>query len=178
LPFQEFCGSVQLLGTPAATVLRGLVNAGIKLPILLGNGNLTYAQMETYKSYLPPDVLFAAPPSIAPEQLSRGPVKTAVQNFVGAFKSAGVRPDYSNAWAWDPTMLILSALNKVGLEASASQIADYINGLRSWSGVDGQYDFQKIPQRGVGEDYTVIVRWVAGDNRWIGLSKLGGVPLK
>lgn len=165
-------------GTPAATVLRGLVDADIDLPVLLGNGNLTYAQMETYRSYLPRQVYFAAPPSIAPEQLSNGAVKAAVLKFIQAFKPTGVRPDYSHALAWDPTMLTFSALNDLGLNATADQVANYIDGLRAWSGVEGQYNFRSLPQRGVGQSSAVLVRWSAKDRTWVGVSKPGGMPLK
>ncbi len=165
-------------GTPAATVLRALNDVGADVPLLLGNGNLTYAQMKAYGPYLSKKVYFAAPPSIAPGQLPDRNVKATIANFRAAFAPSGLRPDYSHALAWDPAMIVLSALRSLGLNASAEQVAAYIDHLSDFAGVDGRYDFQKLPQRGVGVDSAIIVRWSAEKNDWLPVSAMGGAVLK
>ena len=40
-------------GTPFGTLLRGISDAGIDIPVLGGNGNLTYPQLAQYKAFTP-----------------------------------------------------------------------------------------------------------------------------
>jgi branched-chain amino acid transport system substrate-binding protein len=164
-------------GTPIATILRGIRDAGIDLPVEVSNGNLTYAQMHAYADFMPKELLFAAMPAIAPDELPNGPVKRKAMDYINAFKPIGMRPDTGNLAAWDPAILVVEAYKKVGLNATASQLKDYIAGQRRWVGIDGQYDFRAIPQRGVGASSVIMVRWDAAKDAWIGVSKFGGEPL-
>jgi hypothetical protein len=50
--------------------------------------------------------------------------------------------------------------------------------LRGWTGADGPYDFRTNPQRGVGENNVVMVRWDAQRGVGVGVSRLGGAPLR
>jgi branched-chain amino acid transport system substrate-binding protein len=165
-------------GTPIATILRGIAESGVDMPVETTNGNLTYAQMKAYASFMPREFYFAAPPAIAPDQLPNGPVKRAVNTFIDAFKPVGTRPDIGQSLAWDPTFLVIDAYKKLGLDATAAQIKDFIDGQRGWVGINGQYDFRAVPQRGVGVNNVIMVRWDSGKDTWVGVSKLGGEPLK
>src|ERR1700730_6535507 len=48
-------------GTPIATVFKGIIQAGLDIPIATTNGNMTYAQMAQYASFLPKQLYMAAP---------------------------------------------------------------------------------------------------------------------
>lgn len=165
-------------GTPIATIFRGMTEAGIDLPIETTNGNGTYAQMKAYAAFLPKQLYFPVIPAMAPDQLQNGPVKRAVTGYLDGFKAIGARPDVGQSLAWDPALLVVDAYKKLGLNATASQIRDYLTALRGWAGVAGLYDFRAIPQRGVGTDNAVMARWDAAKNSWVAVSKLGGDPLR
>jgi branched-chain amino acid transport system substrate-binding protein len=165
-------------GTAAATLLRGVSDVGLTIPIVTSEGNLTYAQMKAYAGFMPKELLFPAPPAAALDQLSPGPVRNAVQAYVDAFKAGGVRPDIGQCLAWDPAMLVVTALKKLGTNATGDQIRSTIASLKGYVGVNGEYDFKAVPQRGIGVDAVVMVRWDAGKDAWVGVSKLGGAPLK
>jgi branched-chain amino acid transport system substrate-binding protein len=165
-------------GTAAATLLRGVSDVGLTIPIVTSEGNLTYAQMKAYAGFMPKELLFPAPPAAALDQLSQGPVRNAVQAYVDAFKAGGVRPDIGQCLAWDPAMLVVTALKKLGTNATGDQIRSTIASLKGYVGVNGEYDFKAVPQRGIGVDAVVMVRWDAGKDAWVGVSKLGGAPLK
>jgi len=137
-------------GTPAATLLRGVVDVGLNLPVIASEGNLTYAQMKSYAAFMPKELLFPAPPAAALDQLAPGPVRVAVQSYIDAFKASGVRPDIGQCLAWDPTMMVIAAFKKFGLGATSEQIRSTIAGLKGYVGVNGVYDFHEIPQRGIG----------------------------
>jgi branched-chain amino acid transport system substrate-binding protein len=165
-------------GTPIATILRSLVDAGIDMPVETTNGNLTYAQMKAYAGFMPKELYFPAASAFAPDQLPNGPVKRAVTEFVNAFKPTGTRPDSGGVAIWDAALLVVDAYQKLGVGATAAQIKDYLAGLRGWSGINGQYDFRAIPQRGVGASSVLLIRWDPAKDTWIGVSKPGGEPLK
>lgn len=165
-------------GTPFATLLRGFQEAGLEVPLMTTSGNLTYAQMKAYAGFMPKELYFAAIPSVVPDQLPRGPVKTAIATYLDIFKAIGVRPDIGQSLSWDPGRLVIEALKKLGLNASATQIRDYINSQRGWIGINGRYDFKAVPQRGVGPDWVVMVKWDPAKDAWVGVSRPGGIPLK
>jgi branched-chain amino acid transport system substrate-binding protein len=54
---------------------------------------------------------------------------------------------------------------------------DYFQKLNGWVGVNGRYDFPKYPQRGLGEEATIMVRWDGAKNTWIPVSRPGGAPI-
>jgi hypothetical protein len=109
--------------------------------------------------------------------LPEGPVKRAVRAYANAFKAAGIKPDIGQASPWDAASLLIDAYKRLGTEAAAAQIRAYLAGLKNYAGVDGMFDFPGNPQRGVGLKDTILVRWDATLNDWVGVSKYGGRAL-
>jgi branched-chain amino acid transport system substrate-binding protein len=166
-------------GTPFSTLVRGIHDAGIDLPVATSNGNLTFQQLSTNATFLPKELYFAGIPSAATAaQLPRGPTKDAQLAYVNAFKAIGVRAEIGQYQAWDAGWIVVAALRKLGLGATGGQVRDYIAGLQGWYGVNGAYDFRAYPQRGIGMSTVNVVRWDAGNDTWIPVSKPGGEPIK
>ena len=164
-------------GTPEGTLLRGVAETGLDVPVFTSAANLTYAQMKAYGDFLPKQMLFPGSPVLVPDQLPRGAVKNSVLQFLKAFESSGIRPDIGQAIAWDPVILVIDALRKLGPSATPAQIREYVANLHGWSGISGTYDFRAVPQRGIDINQVVIVRWDPGKTTWVGVSKPGGIPL-
>jgi hypothetical protein len=57
-------------------------------------------------------------------------------------------------------------------------VRDYVNTLRGWTGINGTYDFSKYPQRGIGDDALVVVKWDPENEVGIPLTQAGGAPLR
>ena len=165
-------------GTPIATILRGMRDAGIDLPVEVSSGNVTFAQMHAYADFMPKEILFATLPAIVADQLPNGPIKARSLEYIDAFHAIGTRPDVGYISAWDPTLIVLDAYKKLGFNATAVQMRDYIANLHGFAGIDGNYDFRKIPQRGLDIDSAIMVRWDGVKDNWIAVSKYGGEPLK
>jgi branched-chain amino acid transport system substrate-binding protein len=162
-------------GTPTATVLRDVHDAGIDLPIVTSYSNATYAQMKQYKPFMPRELLFAGLPTMGPNELPDGELKTTVDSYFRAFKAAGVRPDIGQTTAWDAGALIVSALRHIGPNATADQIRQYLASLDRWTGATGAFDFRSIPQRGVNWKSSVLMaRWDPAKDTWVGVAPLGG----
>jgi branched-chain amino acid transport system substrate-binding protein len=163
-------------GTPAATVFRAITELGIDVPVLTTNGNSTYAQMHQYGQFLPKELLFPDQPALAVDEISDRGVKDALNTFYTTLTAMGIKPDIIPSTSWDPGLIVVAALKKLGLNATAAQIRDYIANLRGFAGVTGRYDFRAVPQRGLGPNSVIITRWDPQKDTWVGVSKPGGAP--
>lgn len=164
-------------GAPFGTVLRGIAETGLNIPIGGGNGNLIYAQMKQYQAFLPKELLFAGVEYFRdPKDISGGPLKSAIQQFNAAF--APQRPDLGQGLAYDATMIVIDALKKYGTNATAAQLRAYIDGLNGYIGTHGAYHFGTGDHRGLGVGNATMVRYDASKELFEAVSKPGGVPLK
>jgi branched-chain amino acid transport system substrate-binding protein len=165
------------VGGPLATIFNGMQSSGLDIPVLATPGNMTYVQMKQYASFLPKELYFPGSASFAPEQLPNGPEKRAVTAYLDAFRAIGVRPDQGHLFVWDPVLILVDALNKLGPNATPQQLRDYVTAYHG-TGVFGTYNFAKIPQRGIGVDSVIMVRWSPEKDTWVGVSKAGGEALR
>jgi len=165
------------VGGPLATIFNGMQSSGLDIPVLATPANMTYVQMKQYAAFLPKELYFPGSASFAPEQLPNGPEKKAVNAYLDAFKAIGVRPDQGHLFVWDPILILVDALNKLGPNATPTQLRDFITAYTG-TGVFGKYNFHAVPQRGIGVDSVIMVRWSPEKDTWIGVSRSGGEPLR
>jgi branched-chain amino acid transport system substrate-binding protein len=161
-------------GTPFGTVLRGVTDSAIALPIATLFSNMTYAQMEQYKAYLPATLLFAGPRSMSFDGTRAGPVRESQRRYFDSFAKLNIRPDSGHTLAWDSTWVVIDALRRLGTEATAEQVRDYINNLHGWVGINGVYDFGDGEQRGIGINGVIVSRWNAAAGTFSSVSRPGG----
>ncbi|HXP77119.1 MAG TPA: ABC transporter substrate-binding protein [Stellaceae bacterium] len=166
-------------GAPVATVFKAAIQAALDLPIAPSSGNQTFAQMAQYVDFLPKQ--FMVPSALFPEHegvLQLDPrVETVQHEMYAILAERGLKADNMVATSWDAGLIVVEALRKLGPEATADQLRQYIAGLSDFAGVDGLYDFKAYPERGLGPDSSAIVRYDAEGKRWVWLSKPGGEPL-
>jgi branched-chain amino acid transport system substrate-binding protein len=163
-------------GAPFGTVVHGAFDTGLGLPIATLFSNMTFAQMDQYKAFLPETLLFAGPRSMSPTGTSSGPVRDAQKRYFAAFKAAGVRPDSGNNLAWDGTWIVIDALRHLGVKATATQVRDYIDNLHGWVGANGVYDFGDSEQRGIGINGLLIERWDPATRSFLAIARPGEGP--
>jgi branched-chain amino acid transport system substrate-binding protein len=166
-------------GAPVATVFKAAIQAGLDLPIAPSSGNQTFAQMAQYADFLPKQ--FMVPSALFPEhdgvlQLDAR-VEKVQHEMYAILAERGLKADNMVATSWDAGLIVVAALRKLGPEATSDQLRQYIAGLTGFAGVDGIYDFQAYPERGLGPDSSAIVRYDTEGMRWVWLSKPGGEPL-
>ncbi|HUB94982.1 MAG TPA: ABC transporter substrate-binding protein [Stellaceae bacterium] len=163
-----------------ATVFRGLVQAGLDLPVAASGSNMTYGQMTDYAAFLPKQLFFGVSAWAAHGQagldLPQG-VLDEQKKFFAAMAAAGLHVDASADIGWDTERIVISALNKLPPGADAAQLHDYLEHLSGYQGIDGIYDFVKVPQRGLDVSNAIVVRWDKGAKDWLPASKLTGIPL-
>ena len=161
-------------GTPTGTLLRGLHDSGIEIPVSAGNGNQIHAQLAQYAAFLPKELYFPGRRSLVADPTAPRNVKAVSDVYFEAFKTAGVKPNIAHTLAWDPALLVIDAFKKLGTDATAEQLNDYIQHLSGWTGINGVYDFRDGSQRGIGIDGVVIDRYDAAKEEFVPVSKAGG----
>ncbi len=166
-------------GAPIGTVFKAISEAGLDIPVATTDGNMTYAQMDQYKAFLPKTLYIpasqwmgaAAGQSLPPQMMA------AQQAFFDAFKPISVTPDSASTYAWDPTLLILDALQALGPNATAEQVRQRLAATQGFIGIKGRYDFVAEPQRGLNENEAVVTLWSPAKHAWVPVSEPRGMPL-
>jgi branched-chain amino acid transport system substrate-binding protein len=165
-------------GAPFGTILRGIRDAGIDVPVLSTPANSLAVQLRQYKTIMPKELIFPNLRSfLTPDQLPNGPAKTSLAKYYDLFRAANLHPS-GEGQVWDQILIMVGALQKLGLDPKPAQVRDYVNTLRGWTGINGTYDFSKYPQRGIGDDALVVVKWDPENEVGIPLTQAGGAPLR
>ena len=164
-------------GSPAGTLFRGAHDAGLDIASYTSTGNLSPNFFKQYGSLLPANLYFATVPLYASDASNTPATRAAIATLNTEFATTGGKPDMIVIAAWDPAMAIITGLRKVGADATAAKLHDYLVNLRGWTGVNGPYDFRAVPQRGISQNSMVMVRWDAARGVAVPVSKLGGAPL-
>jgi branched-chain amino acid transport system substrate-binding protein len=166
-------------GTPAGTVFRGAAQAGLDVPMATTDGNMTHVQMKQYAAFLPKELYI---PSSAWTARGSGialppDVKAAQDRFYAAYAEAHMVPDVAATGDWDPMGMIVAALRRLGTGATAAQLHDDLMHIKGYAGINGIYDFERIPQRGLDISNVVITRWTPAANTWVPVSAPTGALL-
>jgi branched-chain amino acid transport system substrate-binding protein len=169
-------------GTPLTTVLAGMQQLGMSnIPVMTSNGNESYKQMQSLGGALPAQLYFPSSQfRLSPGTLT-GQAKTLVDQFDATMKAGGQPvPDEGNALVWDPALLVISALRKLGVDATAQQIHQYISSLTNYVGITGAYDFASKAQadnRGLTIKSVYVTEWNKSKQDWVQVSGPSGAAL-
>jgi branched-chain amino acid transport system substrate-binding protein len=161
-------------GAPFGTVLRGMHDDGIDVPVATSGGNMTYGQMQQYAQFIPSELDFGAQLAFAPGDIAPGPVRDKQLAFVATLKKASLRPEAGYETVWDPAQLAVDIMRHIPADADAAAARAYLAKLHGWVGLDGVYDFIGFPQRGIGVNAVLIMRWDPSTKTFVPASRRGG----
>ena len=163
-------------GGAIANIFKGLIQAGVEAPVLTTTGNMANPVMEKFAGFLPKTLLVPSTTYIPHEgQYVLDPrVEARQQEFFAIATANHVPIDYMAAGVWDSLLMITDALRTLGPEASAEQVRAWLAGQTAWAGMNGLYDFTKVPQRGLEARQAIITRWDGAGGRWRSVSTPGG----
>ena len=165
-------------GAAIGTVFKAINDAGMDVPVATTDGNMTYAAMERFAAILPKQLYIPSPEWPQSDKLQVEPaVADAKKHFFDAFAGTNIRPDAASTYSWDPAMLVIRALQKLGPDATPEQLRAYLAGLKGVAGVNGMYDFPAVPQRGLDDSNVVVTLWDKTSQKWLVVSKARGEPL-
>jgi branched-chain amino acid transport system substrate-binding protein len=164
-------------GTAAGTVLRAAHDAGLNLPTVISSANMTPSVVKQYGPLFPKNCYAAGMVYYAGNDVTNQATRAAISTMNYAANIQGAQTDQVFISAWDPSALIVDALKKLGPDVPSVRLRDYLIGLQGWVGVNGPYDFRNVPQRGIGQNAVVVVRWDPDKSQFDPVSKLGGIPV-
>ena len=103
-------------------------------------------------------------------------VREAAIPYFKALSAADVSPNAFTGFIWDVGSIVVNAYKKLGPNATASQMRDYLAGLRKFAGVSGIYDFKAVPQAGIdSKTGLIMVRYDAARSTFAQASSFGGL---
>jgi len=166
-------------GTAFGTSLHGLADAGVAVPVYTSAANFTPSLLNSMKSYLPDELDATAASFMNHDRPANDPLRAPINTFYTALAAAGVtQPTAGHAFAWDPATIVLTALNKVGPNATPAQLRDAIDTINHLAGVSGIYDFSSGDRHGLTVDSQLVLKNdKANPGRVIVVSRQGGAPL-
>lgn len=159
-------------GTPFGTALHAISEVGLDVPVASTSANMVDAQLKGYAGFGPKMLVFAGL-TYAANMAPSPAVGAAQRQFDAALKDAGINVDLQSGLIWDTAKIVVDALRHVGPNATAEQLRSYINGITSYPGITGVYNFAAVPQRGVAIDDVVMIRWDFSSSQWSAVSKFG-----
>lgn len=169
-------------GSPAATVFKGMIQAGLDIPVAPTAGNQVFQQLKQYEGFLPKRVIMASalfPPHEGLVTLDAR-VEKAQHDMYAIIAKHGLQADNNTADTWDAALITVTGLRQLGADATPEQLRHWILGLKDFAGINGLYDFTKYPERGLSHDSSVLVTYDPhgpDGPHWRWLSKIGGEPL-
>jgi branched-chain amino acid transport system substrate-binding protein len=166
-------------GTAFGTALHGLYNVGLDLPVFTSAANFSPQLLNSFKSFLPKELLGSGASFFNRDRAASDPLKKPIDDFYTALAGEGiVVPVATHAFAWDPALVVVSALRAIGTTATAAQIHDYIEKQKRFPGVQGMFDFTSGDQHGLTVSGLLMLRSDPDrPGRAIVVSKQGGIPL-
>lgn len=146
-------------GTAFGTSLQGLATAGLDLPVYTSAANFSPILLERFKSVLPKELVCAGASWFNRERGARDPLKRPIDDYWASLAADNItQPTVSHAFAWDPALIVVSALRKLPANPTATQLQAEILRTRRFPGVQGMYDFSSGDQHGVTQDGILVLK--------------------
>jgi branched-chain amino acid transport system substrate-binding protein len=155
------------VGTPFGTLLKSIHESGLDVPVYGSGGNFAFAQMQQYVSFLPKDLVLNGSRGITPDPTATGAIKRAQDQYFAALAAANQRSEFAASIPWDPMMIMLEIVRRVGFDATPDQVHAAMENLKGFSGIEGTYDFTTHDQRGLGESATALFRYDGAKNEFV-----------
>lgn len=164
-------------GSPAGIMFHGLHDGGLDIPTVTSQANLNVPFFKQFGSIAPANLYFAGAPINVASTVTNPALKKSLADLTAAFAASGAKPELIQIAAWDPGLLLVDALRKLGTDATAAKLRAYLLNLKGWTGAMGQYDFAANPQHGVGQNAIVMIRYNPTLGATQAVSAFGGAPL-
>jgi branched-chain amino acid transport system substrate-binding protein len=164
------------VGSPFSTVIRGIHDSGLDVPVCANGANMTIAQISQLASIAPRELDFLTIPAAVRGSAVEPRIAKVQRDLNAMFQKAGLKVDGGYANGYDMTILVMDALRNTPPDPTAAQMQTYFSHLHDFAGANAIYDFRS-GQRGSGQNGFELARFNASKNDFEPISKPGGVPL-
>lgn len=163
-------------GTPLGVVLKAQSSLGMgNVPTVTTDGNAAYAELTHFSSILPKTLYFPTGPLyLPPADITNSAVRAKVVAFDKAVKAAGGHGGDAWGLSWDPAQLLIGAIKKLGVNATAPQILKYMENLHNVAGIYGSYNTSTSNHRGLSTSDVTMTVW--NGSSFTPVSGPGGTP--
>lgn len=166
-------------GTPFGVVLQAMSSLGMQnVPTVTTDGNAVYSELTHLSSSILPKTLYFPTGALylPPSDITNAAVKAKVQQLDTVVQAAGGHSS-GDAWgaSWDPAQLLIGAIQKLGVDATAPQILNYMENLHNVAGVFGLYNTSTNDHRGLSTQDVYMTVW--NGSLYTPVSGPGGAPL-
>jgi branched-chain amino acid transport system substrate-binding protein len=165
-------------GTVFQTVIRGLADIGLQVPVLTTTANASAPQLKQLGALLPRELYFNGVPYQLGDSLKDPELRKQAKMFADAFRGIGAEPSALNALSWDPLLIVMAAYRQFGATMTAEQLKTFTLAQRHFPGLNGFYNFGVGDQHGLDSNAVLIIGWNRERGDFYPASQLGGVPLK
>lgn len=164
------------VGSPFSTVLRGMHDSGLDVPLIANGANMTMAQLSQMLEVAPKELDFLTIPSAIHGSDVLPKIAASQKDFFSMFAAAKIKPDGGYANGYDMTIIAMDVLKHVPVDATAAQVKDYLSHMQGFPGANALYDY-RFGQRGSSQNGFEIARLNATKTDFEPVSKPGGAPL-
>ena len=105
-------------------------------------------------------------------------MRNAIAEYRATYQKLGAEQTPNDDFGWDSAKIVIDAYRHLGTSATATQIHDYIEGLRGFGGINGSYDFSSGDQHGLDGNSIIVLKWDAASNTYVPASGPGGTALR
>lgn len=152
-------------GTPTTVFYQDYAQAGMTdIPVITGYGNAEPTILEKFANQLPTNLYFANERFELGYSALTGSAATITKAFYDEMKSHNTSAGADASLAWDPVMIVVAALRHLGVNATATQIRDYIETIQGFQGAAGVYNFSPTNHRGYSQDSVLMTQWIKQTN--------------
>lgn len=164
------------VGSPFSTVLRGMHDSGLDVPLIANGANMTMAQLRQLLDFVPKELDFLTIPTAINGSAVLPAIAKTQAGFFAMFAAAKIKPDGGYANGYDMTILAVDALQHLQPDPTAAQVKNFFSHLHGFPGANALYDF-RFGQRGSTQNGFEIARLNAAKSDFEPVSKPGGTPL-
>lgn len=152
-------------GTPTTIFYQDYSQAGMTaIPVITGYGNAEPTILKKFASQLPTYLYFANERFELGSAPLTGSAATVTKAFETAMKAQGAAADADAVLSWDPIMIVVAALRHLGVNATATQLRDYIQTMQGFQGAAGTYNFSPTDHRGFSQSSVLMTQWLKQSN--------------
>jgi branched-chain amino acid transport system substrate-binding protein len=162
-------------GTPFGTALKAVSDVGLDIPISSTSANMVNEQLKGYAQFAPKFLVFPGL-GFAINMAQNAKVAAAQKTYYDALKAGGLDNSVQRGLTWDAALITINALRAIGPDATPEAIKTYIEGIKDFAGITGEYNFSgggSADQRGLTINDIVMMRWNAASASWSAVSRFG-----